>query len=185
MFFQSNSGTYVQGAYRTHRIFRSERAKNISDDVSDGDDTDDGTDAELSDCDVSGSDSNLRSEESCDASAHEAVFVPSNKRDKRKSVDINAFNQSHAHVNARLRTTKTASQIGVQLIGRLYECSGCSRAKWVRYPVRKKASVRATRGLQRIMADLVGPKELKTIERDSHMLSCFETILADSLGFIF
>lgn len=100
--------------------FRSEGAKKVSDDISDGDETNNCTDTESSDCDVFSSDSGSKSEESSDASAHEAVFVPLNNPNKqRKSVVINIFHQSHAHVNARL-LTKIASQFGVKLTGRLH-----------------------------------------------------------------
>lgn len=94
------------------------------------------------------------SEEYSDASAHGAVLVLSNKSDERKSVDINLFHQIHAYVNAQF-LTKTPAHIGVKFTGRLLAGSDCSQAKGVSYSVRKKASVRATRRLGRIFADLV------------------------------
>ena len=43
-------------------------------------------------------------------------------------------------------------------------------AKGVRYPIRKKAAFRATRRVQRVFADLVGPKSVKTIKGQSYAL---------------
>lgn len=72
---QSENGIYVQGAYHINGKFRSERTKNLSDDVCDGDEADDCTDTGSLDCDISSSDSKSKSEESSDASAHEVVLV--------------------------------------------------------------------------------------------------------------
>lgn len=82
-------------------------------------------------------------------------------------------------MNARL-LSKTAAHIGVKLIGRLHACSGCWQAKGVRYPVKKKPSVRVTRRLERGYDDLVGLKGVETIE-GRHMIGYLETTRAVSL----
>lgn len=161
-----------QGGYRTNPKFCSDRAKNVSNNVGDGDETDDCADAKPSDCDISSSDSNWHSGISSDAVHMKRCWslrVSTKKPDKRTLVDINIFHQTHAHVNARL-LLKTAAQIGVQFTGRLHACSGCSQAKGARYLVRKKASVRTTRRLRRVFAGIVGPKGVKTIESKSYAL---------------
>lgn len=53
--FRSKSEIYVQVVYRTNRTFPSERAKNSSNDVGDGDEMDYCTNSESSDRDVSSS----------------------------------------------------------------------------------------------------------------------------------
>lgn len=143
MVFWSKNGANVQGAYRTNRKFRSERKKNVTDDACDDIETDDSADTESLGRHVSSSDLNSKSEEASGATAQKAILVPSNYRDKQKSINVNESHRSYAHARARL-LENTASRLGVKLTGKFHACSRYSQAKGVRYSVRKKASVPAS-----------------------------------------
>lgn len=92
--------THIWCAYRKKIELRCESARNVSDDIYNGDKMD-STDTESSNRGFSSSDLDSQAEESGYASMHEVVLMPSNKPDKRELVDINIFHQTYARANAR------------------------------------------------------------------------------------
>ena len=81
------------------------------------------------------------------------VFITKNKK---KVVDINHFHVSLAH--AHLSVLKaTALQHGVQRVGEVTPCSGCSMAKGIRAPTPHHTSSRAAAPMDMVHIDTAGP----------------------------
>lgn len=74
---------------------------------------------------------------------HEAVFVPSNHRNKQTSINIYESHRSYARVKAWLLLNK-ASRPGVKLSVKLHACSCYSQSQGVRHPVKKEESIPAS-----------------------------------------
>ena len=81
------------------------------------------------------------------------VFINKNKKNV---VDINHFHVSLAH--AHLSVLKaTARQHGIQLMGELALCSGCSMAKGIRAPTPHHSTSRAAAPLDMVHIDTARP----------------------------
>ena len=76
---------------------------------------------------------------------------------REAAVDINAYHCIHEHANEFL-LWETARSLGVELIGELRPCTGCSMAKGYRKPIGNSTKSRATEKLGRVFVDVSGPK---------------------------
>ena len=81
------------------------------------------------------------------------VFI--NKK-KKKVVDINYFHVSLANAHSSV-LKGTALQHGIQLVGELAPCSGCSRAKGIRAPTTDHTTSRAAAPMDMMHIDTAGP----------------------------
>ena len=81
------------------------------------------------------------------------VFV-NNK--KTTVVDINHFHVSLAHAHSSVLKA-TARQHGIQLVGELVPCSGCSMAKGIRASTPHHTTSRAAAPLDMVHIDTAGP----------------------------
>ena len=80
------------------------------------------------------------------------VFANKNK----KVLDINHFHVFLAHVHSSVLKA-TAQQHGIQLVGELAPCSGCSMAKGIRAPTPHRTTSRAAAPLDPVHIDTAGP----------------------------
>jgi transposase InsO family protein len=85
-----------------------------------------------------------------------AVLSPGNLLAKKKVVDINHFHVSLSHAHSSVLKA-TAQQHGIQLVGELAPCSGCSMAKGIRAPTPHHTTSRAVAPLDRVHIDTAGP----------------------------
>ena len=81
------------------------------------------------------------------------VFITKNKK---KVVDINQFHVSLAHAHSSVLKA-TALQYGIQLVGELAPCSGCSKAKGIRAPTSHHTTSRAAASMDMAHIDTAGP----------------------------
>ena len=98
------------------------------------------------------------------------VFVNKNKKNV---VDINHFHVSLAHAHSSVLKA-TALQHGIQLVGELASCSGCSTAKGIRVPTPHHTTSRAAAPLDMVHIDTAGsfPESLGR--------SCYAVMFVDS-----
>ena len=75
---------------------------------------------------------------------------------KNRVVDINHFHVSLAHAHSNVLKA-TAQQDGIQLVGELAPCSGCSMAKGIRAPTPHRTTSRAEAPLDLVHIDTAGP----------------------------
>ena len=78
-----------------------------------------------------------------------------NKNTKRV-IDINHFHVSLAHAHSSVLKA-TAQQHGIQLVGELAPCSGCSMAKGIHAPTPHRTTSRAEAPLDLVHIDTAGP----------------------------
>ena len=78
------------------------------------------------------------------------------------SVDINVFHCVHGHSN-ELLLRETAKSLGLELVGKLNPCTGCSMAKGYRKPIPNSTKLRAIEKLGRVFVDLSGPKRTPSL----------------------
>ena len=71
-------------------------------------------------------------------------------------LDINYFYVFLAHAHSSVLKS-TAQQHGIQLVGELAPCSGCSMAKGIRAPTPHRATSRAAAPLDMVHIDTAGP----------------------------
>ena len=90
------------------------------------------------------------------------VIAPGSADSRDTAVDINVFYYMHAHANKFL-LRETAKSLGVELLGRLRPCTGCSMAKGYRKPIANSTKSRATEKLGRVVVDLSGPKSTHSL----------------------
>ena len=81
------------------------------------------------------------------------LFVNKNKK---RVLDINHFQVSFAHAHSSVLKA-TAQQHGIQLVGELAPCSGCSMAKGIRAPTPHRTTFRAVAPLDLVHIDTAGP----------------------------
>ena len=67
-------------------------------------------------------------ESGCDFSLVFPVLAPGSIASTETSVDINVFHCVHGHAN-ELLLRETAKSLGLELVGKLRPCTGCSMAK--------------------------------------------------------
>ena len=82
------------------------------------------------------------------------VFMDEKK--KEKVVDVNHFHSSLAHAHSSAWKT-TALHHGIQLMGELAPCSGCSMAKGTRAPTPHHTTSRAAASMDMVHIDTAGP----------------------------
>ena len=81
------------------------------------------------------------------------VFVNNNEK---KVLDINHFHVSLAHAHPSVLKA-TAQQHGIQHVGELAPCLGCSMAKGIRAPTPYRTTSRAAAALNVVHIDTAGP----------------------------
>ena len=74
----------------------------------------------------------------------------------KKVVGINHFHVSLAHAHSSVLKA-TAQQHGIQLVGELAPCSGCSMAKGIRGPTLHHTTARAAAPMDMVHIDTAGP----------------------------
>ena len=79
-----------------------------------------------------------------------------NKNKIKRVIDINHFHVSLAHAHSSVLKA-TAQQHGIQLVGELAPCSGCSMAKGIRTPTPHRTTSRAEAPLDLVHIDTAGP----------------------------
>ena len=77
-------------------------------------------------------------------------------KNKKRVIDINHFHISLAHVHSSVLKA-TTQQYGIQLVGELAPCSGCSMAKGIRAPTPHRTTSRAEAPLDLVHIDTAGP----------------------------
>ena len=77
---------------------------------------------------------------------------------KKKVIDINHFHVSLAHAHSSVLKA-TALQHGIQLVGELAPCSGCSMAKGVRAPTPHHTTCQAAALMDIVHIDTAGPSQ--------------------------
>ena len=75
---------------------------------------------------------------------------------KKRVLDINHFHVSLAHAHSCVLKAP-AQQHGIQLVGQLAPCSGCSMAKGIRAPPPHRTTSRAAAPLDLVHIDTAGP----------------------------
>ena len=75
---------------------------------------------------------------------------------KKRVIDINHFHVSLAHAHSSVLKA-TAQQHGIQLVGELAPCSGCSMVKGIRAPTPHRTTSRAEAPLDLVHIDTAGP----------------------------
>ena len=75
---------------------------------------------------------------------------------KKRVIDINYFHVSLAHAHSSVLKA-TAQKPGIQLVGELAPCSGCSMAKSIRAPTSHRTTSRAAAPVDLVHIDTVGP----------------------------
>ena len=75
---------------------------------------------------------------------------------KKRVLDINHFHVPLAHAHSSVLKA-TAQQHGIQLVGELVPCSGCSMAKGIRAPTPHRTTSRAAAPLDLVHIDTAGP----------------------------
>ena len=82
-----------------------------------------------------------------------AVLVPG----KQQRIDINDLHVALAHSHAEI-LRETARQHGVEVVGELVPCAGCSEAKGRRMPVPRSTNSHSTIPFKRLFVDLSGKR---------------------------
>ena len=77
-------------------------------------------------------------------------------KNKKRVIDINHYHVSLAHAHSSVLKT-TAQQHGIQLVGELAPCSGCSMAKGIRASTSHRTTSRAEAPLDLVHIDTAGP----------------------------
>ena len=88
-----------------------------------------------------------------------AVLFPGGlfiNKNKKRVIDINHYHVSLAHARSSVLKA-TAQQHGVQLVGELAPCSGCSMAKGIRASTPHRTISRAEAPLDLVQIDTAGP----------------------------
>ena len=103
-----------------------------------------------------------RGETGCDFPLAFPVLAPGSAASAETAVDINIFHCVHGHSN-ELLLRETAKALGVELLGTLRPCTGCSMAKGYRKPIPSSTKSRAPEKLGRVFVDLSGPKRTPSL----------------------
>ena len=82
-----------------------------------------------------------------------AVLVPG----EQQRIDINDLHVALAHPHAAT-LRESARQHGVEVVGELFSCAGCSEAKGRRMPVPRPSNSRANKPFERLFVDLSGER---------------------------
>ena len=98
----------------------------------------------------------------CDSPQALLVLAPGSAASAETAVDINVFHWVHGHSN-ELLLKETAKSLGVELLGTLRPCIGCSMAQGYRKPIPSSAKLRASEKLGRVFVDLSGPKRTSSL----------------------
>ena len=90
-------------------------------------------------------------ESGCDFSLAFPVLAPGSIAFTETSVDMNVFHCGHP---CELLLRETAKLLGLELVGKLRPCTGCSMAKGYRKSVPNNTKLRAAEKLGRVFVDL-------------------------------
>ena len=90
------------------------------------------------------------------------MIAPGGADSREAAVDMNVFHCVLGHSNEFL-LRETAKPLGVELIGRLRRCTGCSMAKRFGKPIANRTKSRATEKLRRVFVDLREPKNTHSL----------------------
>ena len=101
-------------------------------------------------------------ESGCDFPLAFPVLAPGSIASTETSVDINVFHCVHGHSN-ELLLRETAKSLGLELVGKLRPCTGCSMAKGYRKSIPNSTKLCATEKLGRVFVDLSGPKRTPSL----------------------
>ena len=101
-------------------------------------------------------------ESGCDRPLAFPVLAPSIIASTETGVDINVFHCVHGDTNVLL-LRETAKSLGLELVGKLSACTGCSMAKGYRKTIPNSTKLRATEKLGRRFVDLSGPKRTPSL----------------------
>ena len=77
-------------------------------------------------------------------------------KNKKRVIDINHYHVSLSHAHSSVLKA-TAQQHGIQLVGELAPCSGCSMAKGIRASTSRRTTSRAEAPLDLVHIDTAGP----------------------------
>ena len=91
------------------------------------------------------------------------VIAPGSADSREAVVDINVFHCVHGYASEFL-LRETSKSLGVELLGGLRPCTGCSVANEYRKPIANSTKSRATQKLGRVFVDLSGPKGIHSIQ---------------------
>ena len=103
-----------------------------------------------------------RVETGCDFPLAFPVLAPGSAASAGTTVDSNVFHCVHGHSN-ELLLRETAKALGIELLGTLIPCTGCSMAKGYRKPIPSSPTSRAPDKLGRVFFDLSGPKRTPSL----------------------
>ena len=78
------------------------------------------------------------------------VIAPGSADSREAAVDINVYHCIHGHANEFI-LRETARSLGVELIGELRPCAGCTMAKGYRKPIANSTKSRATEKPGRVL----------------------------------
>ena len=78
------------------------------------------------------------------------VIAPGGADSREAAVDINVYHCIHGHANEFI-LRETARSLGVELIGELRPCAGCTMAKGYRKPIANSTKSRATEKPGRVL----------------------------------
>ena len=86
------------------------------------------------------------------------VIAPGSVDSRETAVDINVFHCTNGHASEFL-LRETAKSLGIELLGDLKPCTGCSIAKGYREAIASSRKSRASKKLGRVFVDRSGPKQ--------------------------
>ena len=93
-------------------------------------------------------------ESGCDLPLAFPVLAPGSIASTETIVDIDVFHCVHGHANGLLILLReTAKSLGLELVGQLKPCTGCSMAKGYRKPIPNSTKLRATEKSGRVFVD--------------------------------
>ena len=98
-----------------------------------------------------------------------SVIAPGSADAREAAVDIKVIHWIRGHANEVL-LRETAKSLGVELLGRLRTCTGCSMAKGYRKLIANSTKSRVTEKLGRVFDDLSGPKSTHSLLGKKHVM---------------
>ena len=99
-------------------------------------------------------------------------------------MDINVFHCVHGHSN-ELLLRERAKSLGVELLGTLRLCTGCSMAKGYRKLILSSTKSRASEKLARTLVNLSGPKRTPSLLGKRCIMLVKDDFLSLRVGILF
>lgn len=88
---------------------------------------------------------------------------------RETAVDINVFHLTQGH-SSELLPRETTNSLGIELLGDLTPCTGCSMAKGYRKPIASSSESRVPQQLGRGFMDLSSPKQTPAFLSKRHVV---------------